>query len=95
MWKSLYISGATGSEGGIIFNDEEYKESCRVTLEKCEKYYAITCSVYGAMDHTAFADTDHYQDTYNAMKKELQDFIDRDTTADEELDFYSNFCSKY
>ena len=47
MWKSLYIAGATGSEGGIVFSDEEYKKSCRITLEKCQNYYAITCGVYG------------------------------------------------
>ncbi|MDE6539183.1 MAG: hypothetical protein K2K66_03240 [Ruminococcus sp.] len=32
---------------------------------------------------------------YNSMKQELQDFIDRDTTADEEYEFYNYFTNKY
>ena len=60
MWKNLYMAGNVGSEGGEILSDEEYKNACRITLEKCEKYYAITCGVYGAMVHTAFSDVNHY-----------------------------------
>ena len=95
MWKSLYIAGATGSEGGIVFSDEEYKKSCRITLEKCPNYYAITCGVYGSMVHTTFADFDHYQSLYDEMKMELQKFIDTDTNEDEELEFYDYFCNKF
>ena len=95
MWKSLYIAGATGSEGGIVFSDEEYKKSCRITLQKCQNYYAITCGVYGAMVHTTFADFDHYQSLYDEMKMELQKFIDTDTNEDEELEFYDYFCNKF
>ncbi len=88
MWKNLY------SEGGIVLADEEYKESCRITLEKCPQYYAITCGVYGAMVHTAFCD-DNFQNVYNEMKRELQEFIDKDTSESEELDFYEHFTSKF
>lgn len=95
MWKSLYIADTVGSEGGIIIADEEYKNSCRITLEKCEKFYAVTCGVYGAMVHTAFSDADNYQALYDEMKKELQEFIDKETTEKEELDFYDHFCSKF
>lgn len=95
MWMSLYPSGETGSEGGIVIIDEEYKNSCRITLEKCEKYYAITCGVYGSMVHTAFCGSDDYMGKYEAMKKDLQEFIDKDTTNEEELDFYKTFCNKY
>lgn len=95
MWKNLYIAGASGSENGIILADEEYKNACRITLEKCEKYYAITCGVYGAMVHTAFADFDNYHEKYDAMKKELQGFIDNDTNYDDECDFYDEFTSKF
>ena len=42
MWNSVLIPGETGSENGIIIADEEYKNVCRITLEKCERYYAIT-----------------------------------------------------
>ena len=95
MWKSLYTADMEGSEGGIITADEEYKETCRITLEKCEKFYAITCGVYGAMVHTFFSDTENYQALYDEMKKELQEFMDAETTEKEELDFYDHFCSKF
>lgn len=95
MWKSLYIEGKTGSEGGIIIADEEYDNTCRITLEKCKRCYAITCGVYGAMVHTTFADFDHYQSIYDEMKSELQKFIDNVTNEDEELKFYKYFCDKF
>ena len=95
MWTSVLISGETGSENGIIIADEEYKNACRITLEKCERYYAITCGVYGAMVHTVFTDSEHYKDMYDDMKSELQEFLDRDTSALEEEEFYEQFTEKY
>ncbi|MBO5561877.1 MAG: hypothetical protein J6A07_09520 [Firmicutes bacterium] len=95
MWESLYEPNQKGSEGGIVLADEEYKNSCRITLEKCERYYAVTCGVYGAMVHTAFSDDEHYQAMYDEMKKELREFIDRETTAEEEWEFYRNFIGKF
>ena len=95
MWNSVLISGETGSENGIIISDEEYKNACRITLEKCERYYAITCGVYGAMVHTVFTDSEHYKDMYDDMKSELQEFLDRDTSALEEEEFYEQFTEKY
>lgn len=59
MWKN-YNYGATigrkGSENGTILKDEEYNDLCRITLEKCSRYYAVTCGIYGELVHTAFAD---------------------------------------
>ena len=95
MWNSVLIPGETGSENGIIIADEEYKNVCRITLEKCERYYAITCGVYGAMVHTVFTDSEHYKDMYDDMKSELQEFLDRDTSALEEEEFYEQFTEKY
>ena len=95
MWKALDTIGTMGSESGVVLKDEEYKDSCRITLEKCERYYAITCGVYGAMVHTAFCDEKESEGKYEAMKKDLQDFIDKDTTEDEELEFYDEFVNKY
>ena len=95
MWKVLYVPDAVGSEGGIILADEAYKDACRITLEKCEKDCAVTCGVYGAMMHTAFSDFDHGWEKYNAMKQELQKFIDTDTTLEEELEFYRKFTEKF
>ncbi|MBR5667199.1 MAG: hypothetical protein IKW95_05880 [Lachnospiraceae bacterium] len=95
MWEQINSLGAKGSENGIILQDEEYKKSCRITLEKCPRYYAITCGVYGAMVHTAFCDYNNYKEIYEAMKEELSAFIDRETTEDEEMDFYEYFTNKY
>jgi len=96
MWDKLsFIDGEKGSENGLIICDEEYKGACRITLEKCPKYYAITCGVYGAMVHTAFCSEEESTMTYEAMKKELADFIDRETTEDEENAFYKEFTFKY
>ena len=49
MWNDIYKPDSIGSEGGTIIADEEYNESCRITLERCERYDAITCGVYGSM----------------------------------------------
>ncbi len=95
MWDDMGRKGETGSEGGKIVLDEEYDRSCRITLEKCKDYYAITCGVYGAMVHTAFSDEDSALQLYETMKAELQAFMDRDTTGVEENEFYRAFTSKY
>ena len=95
MWKNLYISGTVGTESGEILADEEYKSACRITLERCKEYFAITCGVYGAYVHTAFSDAGHYQELYEAMKKDLQEFIDKDTSYNEEITFYEEFTAKY
>ena len=95
MWKDLLPLGERGSENGIVLLDEEYKESCRITLEKCPRWYAITCGVYGAMFHTVFCNEDDYNEIYKAMKEELAAFIDRETTEKEESDFYWYFTNKY
>ena len=62
------------------------------SLQSC---YAITCGVYGEMVHTAFCDEEHSIEIYEAMRKELQDFIDTETTSEVEQDFYAKFTAKY
>jgi hypothetical protein len=47
------------------------------------------------MMHTAFCNKSHSQEVFDNMKKDLQEFIDKDTTADEESIFYEEFTSKY
>lgn len=98
MWKTC-LEGATigtlGSEEGVIVYDEEYGSECRITLENCKEYYAITCGIYGLMMHTAFAGEDDFQSKYDLMKKELQEFLDKETTEEEEEEFLENFIWKY
>ena len=40
MWNDICKPNSIGSDGGTIIADEEYKESCRITLERCERYDA-------------------------------------------------------
>ena len=47
------------------------------------------------MVHTAFAGESDDLAKYEAMKKELGDFIDRDVSEDEARDFYEYFTQKY
>lgn len=95
MWNSLYTAGESGPEGGVILRDEEYMNACRITLERCGTHYAVTCGIYGAFCHTAYCgDTDHLQ-KYENMKQELQAFLMRDTTAEDEIVFYESFAAKY
>ena len=97
MWKQLNTLGTIGCENGKILADEEYEESCRITLEKCERYYAVTCGVYGSMLHTAFTDEADCWEIYNAMKSDLQKFIDNmECMLDNEImDFYDKFTGMY
>ena len=94
-YKGGYTVGKTGSENGIILEDEEFDGGCRITLEACKKYHAITCGVYGAMVHTVFCDPEDASTIYDNMKKDLDAFMSSDTTEDEELEFYEEFTSKY
>ena len=97
MWKQLNTLGTIGCEKGKILTDEEYEESCRITLEKCERYYAITCGIYGNIMHTAFTDEVNCWGIYNAMKRDLQKFIDNTEymSDNEKMDFYDKFTSEY
>ena len=90
-------TGGRGTEGGVVLKDEELGGSCRITLEKCRMYYAVTCGVYGLMVHTAFFGQPEYEQKYAEMKRELASFVARmdSMTEDERSDFYGQFCDKY
>ena len=97
MWTTTYEIGKHGTEGGVIIKDEIYKGACRITLERDCDYspYVITCGIFGSFCHTAFCNEEDNEKIYNAMKVELQEFIDTKTSLDEELEFYSRFSEKY
>lgn len=87
--------GTTGCEGGKIICDEAYCCSARITLEELGICCAVTVGIYGAFMHTAFFDSSEAPQKYEQMKSELSDFFDRETTEDEEYEFYSRFADKY
>lgn len=79
-----------------MIKDEEILSASRITLEDCGGRFEITCGVYGAFVHTAFAaDREEALAKYYEMKSELTGFMERDTTPDEELEFYERFSDKY
>lgn len=80
----------------MIIKDEEILSASRITLEDCGDRFEITCGVYGAFVHTAFAaDKEEAIVKYAEMKSELAEFMERETTPDEELEFYKHFADKY
>lgn len=93
---SILNSGVVSPEGGVVLDDEEYKGQCRITRERCEKYDAITCGVYGGMVHTAFSDQEDSLDLLERMKADLKQFIDADIEDfDDELAFFEKFVDTY
>ena len=97
----LYENGSTigkiGSENGKIICDEEYENSCRITLKKTKPIpYSITCGVYGLMCHTVFAKTElEAKEKYECMKRELKNFIDTDTEEADAINWVECFVEKW
>ena len=48
-----------------------------------------------AMVHTAFCSPDESEEIYNNMKKELGAFMSKNTSWEEECEFYDEFVMKY
>jgi hypothetical protein len=87
--------GQEGSESGIIIADEEYNNSCRITIEKdgCTAPYSITCGIYGLMCHTVFSDDEfEVQSKFKSMKQELHAFME---SNDNEYEWCNEFTSKW
>lgn len=68
-------AGQTGSEGGVIWKDEEHADGARITLERDALLgapFAITCGIYGWLVHTRFfADEPTALAQYEGMKQAL------------------------
>lgn len=93
MWKAINDGSTHSSEGGIIIRDEVYK-GCRITLERCEKYCAITCGC-SAFLHTAFCNHAIAEQRYEEMKQDLKGFIDVENPEKDVDMFYEYFTNKY
>ena len=89
--------GKIGSENGKIIFDEEYEDSCRITLEKTKPIpYSITCGVYGLMCHTVFAKTEQEaKEKYEFMKIELKDFVDSYIEETDAVNWVECFVEKW
>ena len=95
MWKKLTTESQTGSENGTIITDEQYDNTCRITIDLCKAYHAITCGIYGEMVHTIFCSEEKSQDIYDAVKKMLQTFIDSNPSNEEKTRFYEQLTARY
>ncbi len=98
MWIE-YESGSTigtvGSESGEIVQDIEYKSEVRITVECCERYYAITVGIYGTMVHTAFCNGEEYPEWVKSMKADIEDFLSMERSWQEAGEFGDMFFNKY
>ncbi|WP_462151422.1 hypothetical protein [Pseudoalteromonas xiamenensis] len=90
--------GTIGSESGEIIKDEEYSKGARLTLEKGGDIapYSITSGVYGCFFHTTYLSTleEGVNELY-AMKAEISEFFDTETTSDEEQDWIMAFVGRH
>lgn len=87
--------GTTGSENGEIVQDIEYNNAARITVECCERYYAITVGIYGAMVHTAFCNGGEYPEWVRNMKEDIEDFLSGDCSESDVSGFCEKFYGKY
>ncbi len=94
-YKESTTIGKYGSENGVILKDQEFDSRCRITLEKCSRYYAITCGIYGSMVHTVLCSPEEADNLFDSMKSELGKFMSTETPVNKETDFYNYFCEKY
>jgi len=90
--------GTIGSESGEIIKDEEHSKGARLTLEKGGDItpYSITSGVYGCFFHTTYLSTleEGVNELY-AMKAEISEFFDTETTSDEEYDWIMAFVGRH
>lgn len=81
--------GDSGSEGGVILRDDEYRGAARITLERGGfAPFSITCGVYGSMVHTRFFSTlAEAEREYERMQPDLAAIVDSlPLTADPDAD---------
>lgn len=77
MWKQ-YDNGSTigqpGSENGVTLRDEEHDAGIRISLERDGwQPFSVTCGIYGAMVHTAYAENEEQAEKlYLAMKESIE-----------------------
>jgi len=90
--------GTLGSESGEIVVDLEHSKGARLTLEKecVVAPYSITSGVYGSFFHTTYLSTfEKGMEVINIMKKEISDFLDTETTNEEEHDWITSFVDRH
>lgn len=90
--------GIIGSENGEIIVDAEHSKGARLTLEKGGDIapYSITSGVYGSFFHTTYLSTlEESVNEIEAMKAEISEFFNTETSSDEEHDWILEFVSRH
>lgn len=86
IWKPYRYEAAQADGNGSVISDEDYRDICRLTVEKMEDgTYTITCGVYSLMVHTVFA-ANEQEMAYKVglLHQELAGFADSNTFDDED-----------
>lgn len=86
--------GFKGSEDGTIVLDEEHSTGARITLEKggAVAPWSVTCGIYGAFMHTAFASSEaEGKRKYDEMKRDLAQII-YEEDSDKRYQMMTDFC---
>ncbi len=98
VWQTYltYDSNTNRSEYCNTLIDEEYKGYARIKVEiVCDSYH-IYCEIPNVnFVHIARCDEKNYMKKYEAIKKDIQNFIDGITPKDLDYDFYAYFVNKY
>lgn len=85
MWRTV-----DPSERGLAFRncnvllDEEYKDLCRITAEKCEEgHIAVVCTVYGLMIRSLICEEDRFSDFCRELKRDLAALLEQEIGPEE------------
>lgn len=93
MWNNFNSGSSIGTFGsdGIILRDEE-SEYGRITLEKTDDFYAITCGEYGSFVHTAFFST---LETANCKFEQMKTDLEAIFSTENGYELIEDFVCKY
>ncbi|MBC7006827.1 hypothetical protein BIZ38_00020 [Pseudoalteromonas sp. BZK2] len=101
MWSEIdngETIGTIGSENGEIIKDEEHSKGARLTLEKdsVNAPYTLTSGVYGCFFHTThLSNIKEGISEFEAMKAEISEFVNKETSIDEEYDWILAFVGRH
>ena len=101
MWSEIdngETIGTIGSENGEIIKDEEHSKGARLTIEKGGDIapYTLTSGIYGCFFHTThLSNIKEGISEFEAMKAEISEFVNKETSTDEEHDWILAFVGRH
>ena len=97
MWKSLgKHERALPFLKSDFLCDEEYKDLCRITSERCEPgHIAVICAVYGERIQSVVFDEDQFNLLYPTMKTELASLLEEIADEAEKKEELDRFFNRY